>query len=245
MSDSLVRKIVVVNPTTDERETRYLATSAKNVDNLDSFIGLGVDGNVGPITKLTGQDAFNALFTDTETQSWVLPYGFKGVAYKIGNSLVGAYIEQIDFSLRLNSTSVYKIFYAKGLADEKFTNYEQFEKDIERMSELFDKKAKSIHILGGEPLLNKDVIKYLQKTREAFPDVDLTEIRLISNGILVNSMKQEFWEALRKYSIILSVTKYPLKLDYELMKETADKYNAMFEFYDNTDKELLPKMRHH
>ena len=121
MSDSLVRKIVVVNPTTDERETRYLATSAKNVDNLDSFIGLGVDGNVGPITKLTGQDAFNALFTDTETQSWVLPYGFKGVAYKIGNSLVGAYIEQIDFSLRLNSTSVYKIFYAKGLADEKFT----------------------------------------------------------------------------------------------------------------------------
>lgn len=121
MSDSLVRKIVVVNPTTDERETRYLATSAKNVDNLDSFIGLGIDGNVGPITKLTGQAAFDALFTDAETQSWVLPYGFKGVAYKIGNSLVGAYIEQIDFSLRLNSTSVYKIFYAKGLADEKFT----------------------------------------------------------------------------------------------------------------------------
>lgn len=121
MSDNLVRKIVVVNPTTDERETRYLAASAKNVDNLDSFIGLGLGGNVGPITKLTGQDAFNALFTDTETQSWVLPYGFKGAAYKIGNSLVGAYIEQIDLSLRLNSTSVYKIFYAKGLADEKFT----------------------------------------------------------------------------------------------------------------------------
>ena len=92
---------------------------------------------------------------------------------------------------------------------------------------------------SGEPLLNKDVIKYLQKTREAFPNVDLTEIRLISNGILVNSMKPEFWEALRKYSIILSVTKYPLKLDYELMKETADKYNAMFEFYDNTDKEQV------
>lgn len=121
MSDNLVRKIVVVNPTTDERETRYLAASAENVDNLDSFIGLGIGGNVGPITKLTGQDAFNALFTDTETQSWVLPYGFKGAAYKIGNSLVGAYIEQIDLSLRLNSTSVHKIFYAKGLADEKFT----------------------------------------------------------------------------------------------------------------------------
>lgn len=125
------------------------------------------------------------------------------------------------------------------LAEEKFTNYEQFKNDIERMSELFDKKAKSIHILGGEPLLNKDVIKYLQKTREAFPDVDLTEIRLISNGILVNSMKPEFWKALRKYNIILSVTKYPLKLDYELMKKTADKYNAMFEFYDNTDKEQV------
>ena len=87
--------------------------------------------------------------------------------------------------------------------------------------------------------MNKDVIKYLQKTREAFPDVDLTEIRLISNGILVNSMKPEFWEALSKYNIILSVTKYPLKLDYELMKKTADKYNAMFEFYDNTDKEQV------
>ena len=125
------------------------------------------------------------------------------------------------------------------LAEPRFTNFDTFEKDIERMSELFNKKAKSIHILGGEPLLNKDVCKFMKKTRECFPDANLTEIRVISNGILVNSMPEEFWRTLHDYNIILSVTKYPLQLNYDLMFENAKKYNVQFEFYDNTDKEQI------
>ena len=125
------------------------------------------------------------------------------------------------------------------LADPCFTDYNVFEKDIERMSKLFDKKAKSIHILGGEPLLNKEVCKYMKKTRENFPDSSLTEIRLISNGILVNDMDDDFWVTLHDSNIILSVTKYPLKLNYDLMKEKAKKFDVIFEFYDGTDKEQI------
>ena len=125
------------------------------------------------------------------------------------------------------------------IAEPRFTDYAVFERDIERMSELFEKKAKSIHILGGEPLLNKDICKFVKKTRECFPDSSLTEIRIISNGILVNSMTEDFWKVLHDNKIILSVTKYPLKLDYDLMKKNAKKFKVDFEFYDNTDKEQI------
>ena len=43
------------------------------------------------------------------------------------------------------------------IAETKLTEFTQFKKDINRMSELFEKKAKSIHILGGEPLLNPEI----------------------------------------------------------------------------------------
>lgn len=122
------------------------------------------------------------------------------------------------------------------LATPQFTSYNEFVKDLDRMSELFEKKAKSIHILGGEPLLNKDICKFVQKTRECFPDTGLTEIRVVSNGILVNKMQPEFWECLHNNRIILSVTKYPLNLDYNLMFEKAKKYDVKFEFFDNTDQ---------
>lgn len=125
------------------------------------------------------------------------------------------------------------------LAKPSFTDYDSFSKDIERMSELFNGEAKSIHILGGEPLLNKNVCKFIEKTRKSFPNKDLTEIRVISNGILVNDMPDEFWETLHNNHTILSVTKYPLKLNYELMKEKAQKFKVHFEFYDNTDKEQI------
>ena len=125
------------------------------------------------------------------------------------------------------------------LAEPRLTKYEEFEKDIERMSELFDKKALSIHILGGEPLLNPDICKFIKKTRECFPDTNLTEIRVISNGLIVNDMPKEFWESLHDNNTILSVTKYPLKLNYDLMFESAKKYDVNFEFYDNTDQEQI------
>lgn len=125
------------------------------------------------------------------------------------------------------------------LAKPKFTNFEDFKKDINRMSTLFEGKAKSIHILGGEPLLNKDICKFIKETRKCFPDKELTEIRVISNGILVNDMQEDFWKCLHDNNIILSVTKYPLKLDYDLMKKKALKYHVNFEFYDNTDKEQI------
>ena len=125
------------------------------------------------------------------------------------------------------------------IAETKLTEFTQFKKDINRMSELFEKKAKSIHILGGEPLLNPEINKFIIETRKCFPDKKLTEIRVISNGILVNKMPEDFWKTLHENEVILSVTKYPLKLDYDLMHEKANNYNVNFEFYDNTDQQQI------
>lgn len=52
-------------------------------------------------------------------------------------------------------------------------------------------------------------------------------------------MPEDFWKTLHENEVILSVTKYPLKLDYDLMHEKANNYNVNFEFYDNTDQQQI------
>lgn len=125
------------------------------------------------------------------------------------------------------------------LAKPEFANFDNFSKDMERMSKLFDGEAQTIHLLGGEPLLNKEIIKYLSKTRECFKKEELTEIKIITNGILLNSMTDSFWKSCSDNKITVSVTKYPLELNYSKMTETAKSFNVDFEFYDNTDKEQI------
>lgn len=125
------------------------------------------------------------------------------------------------------------------LAKPEFPDFKSFSNDMEQMSKIFKAKADTIHLLGGEPLLNNDIIKFILKTRECFPDSGTTKIKLITNGILLNSMSEQFWKTCFEKNITISVTKYPLKLDYKKMSETAKKSNVNFEFYDNTDQEQV------
>ena len=42
-----------------------------------------------------------------------------------------------------------------------------------------------------------------------------SEILIITNGILLNKQNDDFWNALKESDITLSMTHYPIKVDYE------------------------------
>lgn len=94
---------------------------------------------------------------------------------------------------------------------------------------------KEVHILGGEPLLNPDITKILIKTRKAFPQ-NFTTIKLITNGMLLKKMPIDFWDAIRKQNIIVSITLYPIKFNYSEILQLCDKHKINYEIFDDRSK---------
>jgi hypothetical protein len=113
------------------------------------------------------------------------------------------------------------------LAEKQFVDFDCFERDMVRMGQLFNHKVGLITLLGGEPTLHKDIIKCMAITRREFPDP--AELIILTNGLLLlrleNSPQGNIWEAIKKYNFHITVTVYPINLDYEALEKKAIEYN--------------------
>lgn len=76
------------------------------------------------------------------------------------------------------------------LAEEKFLDLNVYENDLRRLSELSGGVMHHINILGGEPLLHTEIKKIIKITRKYF---NYGNIYLVTNGILLPKMDDEFW----------------------------------------------------
>jgi uncharacterized radical SAM superfamily Fe-S cluster-containing enzyme len=92
------------------------------------------------------------------------------------------------------------------LSDKWFADLDTFTKDLKRLSELFDKDATSITLLGGEPLLHPELEKFFPVARAAFP---FAIIKVVTNGILLNEKDNLFWRECSAQNVEIAVTVYP------------------------------------
>lgn len=117
------------------------------------------------------------------------------------------------------------------IAEKKFECIENFEKDIKRIAELSNGELGQLKLLGGEPLLHPQIIRFLKVSRKYLPN---TDIKIVTNGILLTSQSEEFWKACKINNIIIVVTKYPIKLDFEKMENLAASYGVQYKYYGNS-----------
>ncbi|MDR1649688.1 MAG: radical SAM protein [Synergistaceae bacterium] len=108
------------------------------------------------------------------------------------------------------------------LSDEWYADPNTFAKDLERLSELFDKDAASISLLGGEPLLHPELERFFPIARKAFPSA---AIRIVTNGILLRKKDEMFWRECAAQNIDIAVTVYP---DMEKQFEAAQDKGRSF-----------------
>ena len=115
------------------------------------------------------------------------------------------------------------------LAEKSYLPVERYERDCRRLSELFRGEMSSILLLGGEPLLHPQITEIMRVTREAFP---VGRIRIVTNGILLPKMAEDFWKACGKYDVEISPSYYPIKFDYDQWGEVVEskqiKYTPFF-----------------
>lgn len=90
--------------------------------------------------------------------------------------------------------------------ERRVTDPAQFERDVDRLSELFSNIGR-FFLLGGEPLLEPDLCcEMVGIARRYFPNA---ELRVLTNAILINKMTTEFWECLRQNGVIIHISLYP------------------------------------
>ncbi|MFA7689101.1 MAG: radical SAM protein [Bacilli bacterium] len=116
------------------------------------------------------------------------------------------------------------------IASKKFPNINKFEKDIKRLSELIHGKLKRLIFMGGEPLLNKDIEKYLLLSKKHFPN---TDVQILTNGLLLPTMSDSFWTTCKSLDIQIDITKYPVNFNYDVIIKKIKKLGLNYFLYDD------------
>ena len=98
------------------------------------------------------------------------------------------------------------------LAKKEFVTYEQFCKDMEKLKELAPDREFDTVFIGGEPLLNPELVQIMYKTKELFPNAKRA---ILTNGTLLNKMGNNFWQAIKDTNVKFSITKYPINIDFK------------------------------
>ena len=91
------------------------------------------------------------------------------------------------------------------LSEKKFGDFEDFVKDLARIRQMVDYIG-HIQLMGGEPLLNPDLNRYVEAARDIYPH---SEINVVTNGLLLGSADDKLKETMRHTGAIFRVTLYP------------------------------------
>ena len=113
-----------------------------------------------------------------------------------------------------------------NLCEPTFADLGEFEIDMNRMANLFS-KVEEIYLLGGEPLLHPDVASFCRVARKAFPT---SRICLMTNGILVTRMSEEFWMTLADTGVILLCDSYPINLPVDEIDRLGREHGVTVEW---------------
>lgn len=117
------------------------------------------------------------------------------------------------------------------LAKPRYADYDIFCKDFNRLSVLMGDSVNSINLLGGEPLLNPRICDFITAARRYFSNTS-TEIRVVTNGLLLDNMEDQFWSVCAESDVHIYVTKYPINLDYERIFAGGQNKGVQIDFYD-------------
>jgi molybdenum cofactor biosynthesis enzyme MoaA len=118
------------------------------------------------------------------------------------------------------------------IAEESFLNVESYKNDMAKLAELTGNRLSSFYITGGEPLLHPQIMDIFSIARRHFPE---TDIGFMTNGLLLLKMAEIFWENLWQNNIAINLSRYPLYLDVDKIREKAKKYNIKFDYVGGSD----------
>lgn len=117
------------------------------------------------------------------------------------------------------------------VAPQEFETLETITRQLKHISEADHKKlVKKLYIMGGEPLTAPvDTLTGMaRQMRHYFPEA---EVYLFTNGLALKKMPEVFWKSLKDNNVILAITRYPIKADYEAIEELVKKQGVRYNVF--------------
>jgi organic radical activating enzyme len=109
-----------------------------------------------------------------------------------------------------------------NIAEPEEYGLETFESDMAQLAAL-GIRVKKLRLLGGEPLLSKQINNYIDLTRRYQPEADL---HLVTNGILLWRMPDDFFETARRNRITVQISNYPEEKNQPLIAKSKARLEA-------------------
>lgn len=109
--------------------------------------------------------------------------------------------------------------------EKSFPDFDQQIKDIKILKNKFSHIIR-FYLLGGEPLLNQNIGKYITEIKEILPKTDLW---IVTNGLLLLSISENILDTISKYNVIVSISEYePTHQIIDKIKQRLDKYDVSY-----------------
>lgn len=122
------------------------------------------------------------------------------------------------------------------LFDELNADFNQKINDIRQIKALFDDVFR-IDILGGEPLLNPEVGKYVSELRKELPK---TFIQIYTNGLLIPGLKDEVLKEIFDNNISVSISEYrPTHKIIDKIISRLDDFEIRYHIAEYDDKQVF------
>lgn len=114
------------------------------------------------------------------------------------------------------------------LAARQDVSAEELERDVRAAAAAL--QPAFVHILGGEPLLNRELPRLLALVRAAFP---LAAIKVVTNGVLFPRTSPDLCAAMLASGVTLAVSIYPgVKVDRAAIESRCAAAGLPFEFWE-------------
>lgn len=114
------------------------------------------------------------------------------------------------------------------LARTEYLDLKKYATSLQHLAKI-EKAIGSIQLLGGEPLLNPELTEIIRITRHYLLN---TNIHILTNGILLSDDKklpENFWSVCQENNVIIKITKYPCKVDYDVIEQRCENHNVKYE----------------
>lgn len=129
------------------------------------------------------------------------------IAALITPTLSDPYLSYLEFHVadHCNLNCKYCTHYSPLVTEPVFTDYEKFSANLEQLKKYIPDIG-IIRILGGEPLLNPDLGRFILRTRQLYPASIIT---VVTNGLLILQMDEDLIRTMKENMAFIHISFYP------------------------------------
>ncbi|EHN6916813.1 4Fe-4S cluster-binding domain-containing protein, partial [Campylobacter jejuni] len=160
---------------------------------------------------------------------------YKVLDFHLRKIVSQAFLEVVEIHLSEHcNLSCFGCNHFSQLAEKKFPDILKFEQDMKQLFDITKGFVKTFRLMGGEPLLNPECKEFMEITRRYFSK---SAIWLVTNGILLNKQKEDFWFSCQRNNVEIRPTKYPINIKWNEIENLCQKYQIPLIFFNNAEIE--------